>query len=495
MPDRDQPLDLLRDLRDVGVRPPRAEVLHGRVSSAIAQEIEREHHPRQGGPNGSSPGRSTAERSPGAHRRLGFARLASGLVPVAGVLVVALVVAVFLGLRGSGPSSTAPSHGSVASSRGSVELVYLAEPGAQAPAVTRGALERTVHVMRERLWALGIARARVSVAGKNAITVVLPNVRNTARAEQEVGTTAQLAFYDWEANALTPEGKIVASQLQAQDPNALTISQGAGGNNAPGEPGSGSTGLYQAVQLAAKQQPWSSSANSRTGPQYWMFGAPGSAACAAAARAQGTAPVAGQRCLLSGPDDNLTDLHSGLPAGVSPAEGQLLTVPRGWTVLQAIPASFSHSLPVGSPSAQFFVLKDNIALRGNDITNPQQSTDPNSGQPNVTFAFSSRGKSAFQNVTAEIARRGSLVSGLGQSYNQHFAVALDNQLITVPYIDYKQYPDGINGDNGADISGSFTITSAQDLANELRLGALPINLKLICSGTPGTTSCHSPRVR
>ncbi|MBV9941347.1 MAG: hypothetical protein JO262_04380, partial [Solirubrobacterales bacterium] len=98
-------------------------------------------------------------------------------------------------------------------------------------------------------------------------------------------------------------------------------------------------------------------------------------------------------------------------------------------------------------------------------------------------------------VTAEIARRGSLVSGLGQSYNQHFAVALDNQLITVPYIDYKQYPDGINGDNGADISGSFTITSAQDLANELRLGALPINLKLICSGTPGTTSCHSPRVR
>jgi len=411
------------------------------------------------------------------------------------LLVMGLVVASLIVIVGIPGATKAKKTVLGLDLKGGVQLVYQGQPSAQTPVVTSDALQRAVDIMRSRVDQLGVAEPQIQTTGKDLITVGLPNVTDTARAEREVGTTAQLAFYDWEANALTPEGKIVASQLQAQDPNALTISQGAGGNNAPGEPGSGSTGLYQAVQLAAKQQPWSSSANSRTGPQYWMFGAPGSAACAAAARAQGTAPVAGQRCLLSGPDDNLTDLHSGLPAGVSPAEGQLLTVPRGWTVLQAIPASFSHSLPVGSASAQFFVLKDNIALRGNDITNPQQSTDPNSGQPNVTFAFSSKGKSAFQNVTAEIARRGSLVSGLGQSYNQHFAVALDNQLITVPYIDYKQYPDGINGDNGADISGSFTITSAQDLANELRLGALPINLKLICSGTPGTTSCHSPRVR
>ena len=70
------------------------------------------------------------------------------------------------------------------------------------------------------------------------------------------------------------------------------------------------------------------------------------------------------------------------------------------------------------------MLKDNVALRGSDITNPEESTDPNSGEPDVTFGFSSKGKSEFQNVTAAIARRGALVSGLGQSYQQHFAVAL-----------------------------------------------------------------------
>jgi SecD/SecF fusion protein len=253
-------------------------------------------------------------------------------------------------------------------------------------------------------------------------------------------------------------------------------------------------GLYQAVQLASKQQGWSSAANSRIGAQYWMFGAPGSAACAAAARGQGTDLVPGQHCLLSGPDDNLNDLRSGLPPSVSASEGEFLSVPRGWVVLQAIPANFSHPTPIGSPDAQFFVLKDNIALRGSDITKPQQSKDPNTGSPDITFRFRSKGKTEFQNVTAQIAHRGALVSALGQTLNQHFAVVLDNQLITVPFIDSKQYPNGINGDQGGAISGPFSISSAQALVNELRLGALPLNLKLICEGAPAAP-CHGPRVR
>jgi Protein translocase subunit SecDF, P1 domain, N-terminal len=254
MPDRDPTLDLLRELRDVGVTPPRAPDLHARVSSAITEEIEREQHPGRSGLNGSSAGRSAAQRFGGGSRRGGFARLASGLVPVVGVLVVVLVVAVFLALRGSGPSSTAPNHGSVASSHGSVELVYLAEPSALAPVVTRVALERTVDVMRERLRVLGIGGAHVSLSGTNEITVVLPNVRNTAQAERKLGTTAQLAFYDWEANALTPNGKTVASQLGAQGPTALQISQGSA-SQPPGSPSAGGMNLCDALKLASLARP------------------------------------------------------------------------------------------------------------------------------------------------------------------------------------------------------------------------------------------------
>ena len=378
--------------------------------------------------------------------------------------------------------------------KGGVELVYQGLPSAQTPTVTSDALQRAVDIMRNRVDQLGVAEPEIQTSGDNQITVGLPNVSDTGRAEAEVGTTAQLAFYDWEANVITPNGKTVAEQLQTQDPTATEISQGSGTNGAPGEPGAGSMNLYDAVTLASKQPESASTANSRITSQYYMFGAPGSAACEAAAKANNTVPTAGQHCLLSGPDNNKADLLSGLPAGVNASEGEILTVPRGTVVLQAIPASFSKPTPIGDPSAQFFVLKDNVALRGSDITNPEQSTDPTTSEPDVTFGFSNKGKNQFQNVTANIARRGDLVSGLGQTLNQHFAVALDNQLITVPFIQFKQYPDGINGDNGADISGSFSISSAQDLANELRLGALPINLKLISesqvSATLGKQALH-----
>jgi SecD/SecF fusion protein len=478
VPDRDDPLELLRELRDVGVTPPRDEALQARVSSAIAEEIEREQHPRPGGLNGRPSGWPAGERMGGARRRLGFPRLAGRLAPVVGVLVVAVVVAVFLGLRGSGPSRPAPSHGSVAPSHGSVGFVYLAEPSARAPVVTRGALERTVQVVRERLRAFGIGGARVAVSGANEITVSVPSVRNIARAVWEVGRTAQLSFYDWEANALTPNGKTVASQLRAQDPTAMTISQGTP-SQPSGGPGAGSMSLYDAVKLASQQPESSSPTNSRITPEYYMFGAPGSAACEAAARANGTVLAAGQHCLLSGPDNARSDLVAGLPPGVLAFEGEILTVPRGTVVLQAIPASFANPTPIGDPSAQFFVLKDHVALGSSDITNPQQPTDRGTGTPDITFGFIAKGKSEFQAVTANIAHRGDLVSGLGQTRNQHFAVALDDQLITVPYIDFKQYPNGINGDFGAGISGSFTSTSARDLANELRLGPLPLNLNML----------------
>jgi SecD/SecF fusion protein len=373
--------------------------------------------------------------------------------------------------------------------KGGVELVYQGKPTAQTPVVTQDALQRAVDIMRERVDQLGVSEPQIQTAGNN-ISVGLPDVKDIARAEKIVGTTARLEFYDWEANALTPNGKTVASQLTLQDPSAAQISQGSQ-SSAPGQ-GAGAMTLYDAVKLASKQLPSVSHSNARRGSQYYMFGAPGSAACATAAKDQGKTPTPAAHCLLSGPDDNAQDLISGLPNGVSASQGQQFVVPQGTVVLQAADASAKHQTNFNDPAAQFYVLKDNVALFGNDIKDPQQSTDQ-SGSPDVTFSLTSKGAGAFQNVTSTIAHRGDRVSGLGQQLNQHFAVALDNKLIEVPQIDFKQYPDGIQG-GGADITGGFTIQSAQDLATQLRLGALPINLNLISesqvSATLGKQALH-----
>ena len=303
-------------------------------------------------------------------------------------------------------------------------------------------------------------------------------MHDVGRAEQIVGSTSQLYFYDWEANAITPNGKTVASQLLAQDPTANEISQGSGGD--AGAPGAGSLGLYQAVKLASKQPaaPTTTASRqylSRLGPEYFLFGAPGSAACKTLAARQHTKPTAGQHCFIAGGADIGTraqlqqDLSgTSLTHGIPIAGNELLAVPQGWVVLQAVQTSTNakDQVKFADPTAEFYVLHDHYALKGSEITNPQAST-AQGGQPDVTFGFTSKGSRAFQRVTGTIAHRGQNLR-LGKNANfQHFATALDTQLLTVPQIDYTQYPDGIvntGGSGGAEIDGSFTEQTASDLA-------------------------------
>ncbi|HEY5319065.1 MAG TPA: hypothetical protein VIJ20_13840, partial [Solirubrobacteraceae bacterium] len=378
--------------------------------------------------------------------------------------------------------------------KGGVELIYQGEPSAQVPKVTPGALSQAVNIMRTRVDQLGVTEPEIQTTGGNQITVGLPDISDLQRAQNQVGTTAQLYFYDWEKNALITSGpdagKPVASQLQTQESTAVQISQGTQALP-PGSPGMGSVPLYQAVVLAHKQPTAPiTKTESHLGPVYYLFGTAGSAACKFAAQSQHTTPVVGQHCLLAGPETSIQyikeDLTSAFGNKVTLAQGQLLTVPRGTVVLQAVDNNASKQTPITSPQAQFYVLQDNYALQGTDITSPSQSTDQ-SGNPDVQFSFTSTGQKEFSNVTDQIAKRGFTASPPGQTYNQHFAVALDGKLITVPSIDYNQYPDGISGSNGADITGGFTATSAQDLATLLQDGALPINLRLISSSQVSAT--------
>ena len=390
-----------------------------------------------------------------------------------GVLVPALstlvVLAVAARLRAALASAAPSTH--------EVNLTLQAVPTAQTPLITTAAMSQEVHILRERLASVQ-GSYRVTLAGGDRIAVTSSDVISAsarARVVELVTERAELLFYDWEAIALTPNGQTVASQLQAQNATARLISQGSAPG--PGQ-GGGSISLYAAVALAAKQpQAPSSQHLSRIGPQYYVFGAPGSAGCAAVASAQHTTPIQGDHCLLAGPDNEtpattrqqaINNLAAQLPPGVNRADGQVLVVPQGTVVLQAA-SQTGPDQPSNSPNAQFYVLRDNVALLGNDITNPRPGTDQ-TGSPDVQFGCTRAGQNAFQRVTAQIAHRGATVSTAGQTNNQHFAVALDSKLLTVPSIDFKQYPAGIIGGGGADITGGQTTQSARNLATELRLG-------------------------
>jgi SecD/SecF fusion protein len=363
--------------------------------------------------------------------------------------------------------------------KGGGQLVYEARATAKAKVNTES-LNQAIEIMRKRVDQLGVAQPEIERSGAKEITVALPDVHNLKQAEEEVGKTAQLYFYDWEPNVIGPTGEPA--------PTDASVTGGASAGRA-------ATGLpeYEAVRRALKRPSILPPKNSALASY--------AAGCTPQENASTTGPDAGciygqwylldesNQTVLSGPESTEGDLytaHQPIPAG---AKVKAVHVNPGTVVVQSVPEEASSGKVHNVDS--WYVLNDDPVLTGKDVTNPQQSyQESGSGAPDVTFSFTAHGRGVFERVTREIARRGEnarLPGEAKQATFQHFAIVLDNQLITVPYIDYTQNPEGIDASNGSEITGGFTLTSAQNLARELQSGALPIGLKLISESQVSAT--------
>jgi SecD/SecF fusion protein len=371
--------------------------------------------------------------------------------------------------------------------RGGVQLTYQARPTARTK-VDPESLERAINIMRKRVDQLGVAQPEIQSSGGDQIEVALPDVSNATRAQEEVGRTAQLFFFDWEPNVIGATGEPAPKEGKV---TGDTTVHGAGSSEA---------GLveYQAVLRAAKRKPILPPTNSDLTTL-----APGCTPAQVDGCIYGSwylIDTAHEKMLCSGgkpicaPAETKANLYAD---GYTPPKGskpKAVRVNPGTVLVQARPEEDEATGKVLNESPNsFYVLNDDPVLEGKDITNPTQSFDEGAGgngQPNVTFGFDSRGKTVFEKVTKEIAHRGQEAQLPGIPHAealQHFAVVLDGQLITVPTIDFQQYPEGIDASSGSEISGGFTITSAQNLANELQSGALPVKLVLISKSQVSAT--------
>src|SRR3954471_25013604 len=79
--------------------------------------------------------------------------------------------------------------------KGGVSLIYQAKPTKQSQ-VTGDAIDRALDIMRKRVDQLGVAEPEIQRSGPDQIDVSLPDVKNADEAAAQVGTTAQLFFYD-----------------------------------------------------------------------------------------------------------------------------------------------------------------------------------------------------------------------------------------------------------------------------------------------------------
>ncbi len=126
-------------------------------------------------------------------------------------------------------------------------------------------------------------------------------------------------------------------------------------------------------------------------------------------------------------------------------------------------------------------------LDGGDVQldGVRQDFDTTTGEPVVIMQFTNDGAVEFEELTNALADRGKARFNLsGGSVDpldtyQHLAIVFDREIKSWPSIDWEQYPNGISGTNGAQISGLGNLQEAKDLALVLRTGALPVRLEPI----------------
>jgi preprotein translocase subunit SecD len=133
---------------------------------------------------------------------------------------------------------------------------------------------------------------------------------------------------------------------------------------------------------------------------------------------------------------------------------------------QAQDAHPSESEILDGEGGQKFLIEKRVLVSGADLVDAQAGFDPTNNQPVVNFRFNSGGARKFADVTTA-------------NVGKPFAIVLDNKVISAPVI---RTP--IIGGSGQ-ISGNFTVQSANDLAVLLRAGALPAPLTIIEERTVG----------
>jgi preprotein translocase subunit SecD len=145
---------------------------------------------------------------------------------------------------------------------------------------------------------------------------------------------------------------------------------------------------------------------------------------------------------------DVTASPADIAAGRAPVGSQILPYPDN---------------PLGLPR---IAVKRGVLISGDQLINATQGFDQRTNAPVVNIQFNGQGGRRFAKVTQE-------------NVNKPFAIILDNQVISAPNIN-----EPILG-GSAQISGNFTVESANQLAIALRSGKLPVDLKVIEERTVG----------
>ena len=359
--------------------------------------------------------------------------------------VVALVLAALVGvgllaIPGS-PLEQRPTLG--LDLQGGLEVTLQAVPPRDRE-LTEDDLSRSVSIMRDRVDKLGVAEPEIRTQGDDQISIQLPGVKDPAAAAEIIGKTAQLELFDLEKNLVAPSIDARTKQPIAT-PKLYDLLAGQQALAAKGDPES-----YYVFRTKGKT----------------LVRGPVQSKEAALAKWDGKLPP-GHKLFAVPP--NTVVVSCGIGEEVCPGVAELKPTRDSWYLLRFTPPDVPE------------MTGDDLDLAGT-----RQDFDTRTGEPIVLMDFTDSGAEKFEDITRDVATRGKLLfnsvgGGQGdyQNWLQHFAIVLDREMKSWPTIDFEEYPGGISGSNGAQISGLGDIGEAKDLALVLQTGALPVEFRTL----------------
>ncbi len=368
------------------------------------------------------------------------------------LILVALIVAALIGVGllavpGS-PVEQEPTLG--LDLQGGLDVTLQAVPPANRK-LQKSDLTRSVEILRDRIDRLGVAEPEIREQGDDQISIQIPGIKNPAQVIEVLGKTAQLELFDLEANLVPPSIGVERFPVAKDSLYDLLAGQ-------------------QALIKDGAKTTW------------YLFD--------------------GKRKVRAGP---VTQKSKLLQSKVVDQAGEKGKLPKGWRVFGVPPKTAVLTCGIGETGCpgegqqnpthdSYYLIRFDPAnsdpekvvpeMTGADLklSGTRQDFDTTSGDAIVTMQFTDKGADKFADITNDIADRGKLLSstvGGGQKIVQTFAIVLDRQIKSFPSIDWEEYPNGISGSNGAQITGIGDLTEAKNLALVLQTGALPVTFQTL----------------
>ncbi|MEV4440780.1 protein translocase subunit SecD [Streptomyces sp. NPDC049577] len=394
--------------------------------------------------------------------------------------VLALILIAMVALTGGMFASghTTPRLGIDLAGGTSFTLEAKNQPG-KPNAINETNMNTAVGIIERRVNGLGVTESEVQTQGGKHIIVNIPKGTNAKQARQQVGTTAQLGFRP--VLSVAPGGK---EPQPAPSPSASANGKGDASKDKGGDK-SGST-----AKPSGSAAP-SASASTQGRPVTDALKADGPAtpkATASVSSGESATPSDDKNGKKSDKDqkgdksdksaqgakkdDKTSPAPSPSPTDMASLQNKLAAVDCSTKEGRSKASEAAANTPAEQPivacrkDGQTKEILGPVSVEGTGVDEANAVFDSQRGQGwLVQLKFTSGGSKKFATVTGQLA-------GKPAPQNQ-FAIVLDGEVVSDPSVNQS-----ITGGQ-AEISGGFTQQSAQDLANVLSYGALPLSFDVV----------------